>query len=43
MRRNGTMSEGHLDDSAKGAANWWQLVEKVAIIVVLGLIYRACY
>ncbi len=29
------VSEGHLDVSAKGAANWWQLLEKVATIVII--------
>ncbi len=31
------VSEGHFDESAEGAANWWHLLEKVAIIVIVGL------
>ncbi len=33
------MSEGHLNVSAEGAANWWRLLEKVAVIVIVDLLY----
>ncbi len=36
------VSEGHLDVCAKGAGNWWCLLEKVAIIMRVGLLYEYC-
>ncbi len=32
------MSEGHFGVRAQGAANWWQLLEKVAIIIIVDLL-----
>ncbi len=35
---NWYVSDGHLDESAEGAPNWWELLEKVAIIVGIDLL-----
>ncbi len=35
---NQYVSEGHYRVRAEGAANWWQLLEKIAVIVIVDLL-----